>query len=47
MAEFCYNNAEQATIGCSPFFAMYGYNPKIEIDIADNGSGEKPPAAKD
>ena len=46
MTEFCYNNAEQVTIGCSPFFAMYGYNPKIEIDIVDNGSGERPSAVK-
>ena len=47
MAEFCYNNTEQATISCSLFFAMYGYNPKIEVDIVDNGSGEGPPAVKD
>ena len=46
MAEFCYNNTEQVTISCSLFFVMYGYNPKIKVDIMNNGLGERPPAVK-
>ena len=28
MAQFAYNSAIQETIGMSPFFANYGYNPE-------------------
>lgn len=30
MAEFAYNNAYQASIDSSPFYANYGYHPKID-----------------
>ena len=33
LAEFSYNNAQHSTIGCSPFYANYGYNPQFSVDI--------------
>ena len=33
LAEFSYNNAQHATIGCSPFYANYGYNPHFTVDL--------------
>ena len=32
-AEFSYNNAQHASIGCSPFYANYGYNPRFNVDL--------------
>ena len=33
LAEFSYNNAQHVSIGCSPFYANYGYNPRFTIDL--------------
>ena len=33
LAEFSYNNAQHASIGCSPFYANYGYNPRFTVDL--------------
>jgi len=33
LAEFSYNNAQHSSIGCSPFYANYGYNPKFTVDL--------------
>jgi len=33
LAEFSYNNAQHASIGCSPFYANYGYNPRFTIEL--------------
>jgi hypothetical protein len=33
LAEFSYNNAQHASIGCSPFYANYGYNPQFNVDL--------------
>ena len=33
LVEFSYNNAQHATIGCSPFFANYGYNPRFSVNL--------------
>ena len=33
MAEFAYNNAQQAAIGMSPFEADLGYSPRIPLDL--------------
>ena len=44
MAEFAINNAHQASLRCSPFFANYGYNPSFNIDI--RRSNIPVPAAK-
>jgi chemotaxis protein CheY-P-specific phosphatase CheC len=37
LAEFSYNNAYQATIKCSPFYANYGYNPAFTLEIRQPG----------
>jgi hypothetical protein len=37
MAEFAYNNSYQASIGTTPFRALYGYDPTIEINVDENG----------
>ena len=34
--EYSYNNSRSASIGISPFRAMYGYNPEIRFDVADD-----------
>jgi hypothetical protein len=31
--EFSYNNAQHASIGCSPFYANYGFNPRFNVDL--------------
>ena len=33
LAEFSYNNAQHVSIGCSPFYANYGYNPRFSIEL--------------
>jgi len=44
-AEFAYANSEHSTLGVSPFKALYGYDPKIEIIAADGVlEGEVPDA---
>ena len=46
LAEFSYNNAQHTSIGCSPFYANYGYNPRFTIDL--NRFDKYPvPAAKE
>jgi Chromo (CHRromatin Organisation MOdifier) domain len=35
MAEFSYNNSVQATTGMTPFFAMYGRHPEIDVDLSE------------
>ena len=33
LAEFSYNNTQHASIGCSPFYANYGYNAQFNVDL--------------
>ena len=33
LAEFSYNNSRQASLGCSPFYANYGYNPTFTLNL--------------
>ena len=33
LAEFSYNNAQHTSIGCSPFYANYGYNPWFNVEL--------------
>jgi hypothetical protein len=45
-AEYCCNNAVNATTGISPFFALMGYNPDFHIRSEDvSTSGEVPAAS--
>ena len=47
LAEFAYQNALHSSIGCSPFFACYGYNPRMDVSVEDNTTEGEVPAAKD
>src|SRR5436190_22491576 len=47
LAEFSYNNAHQATIKCSPFYANYGLNPRFTVDPRKTDPTISAPAAKD
>ncbi len=47
LAEFVYINAKQATLGCSPFYAMSGYNASIHYDVEDNAWEGEIPTAKE
>ena len=47
IAEFAYMNSQQSSIGCSPFFAMYGYNPEIHWEAGDGSLEGEVPAAKE
>jgi transposase InsO family protein len=44
-AEFAYNNSDHASLGASPFFALYGYHPRTDIDVEDNVPGGEVPTA--
>jgi len=44
-AEFAYNNSDHASLGCSPFFALYGFHPRIDIDVESDVPGGEVPAA--
>jgi hypothetical protein len=46
VAEFAYNNAENATIGTSPFRALLGYDPNFQVRLNSVAEREAP-AAKD
>jgi len=35
LAEFAYNNSHHNAIGCSPFYAHMGRNPRMEFEFAD------------
>lgn len=39
VAEFAYNATYHSAIGMSPFYANYGYHPRMAIDIFDNPVG--------
>ena len=37
LAEFSYNNSTHETTGHSPFYLLYGYQPTIDVSLADAG----------
>ena len=45
LAEFSYNNAYQATIKCSLFYANYGYHPRFSVDPRNPKIENATPAA--
>ena len=47
LAEFAYQNVVHSSLGCSPFYAGYGYNPKMKVSIEDNTTEGEVQAAKD
>jgi len=44
LAEFVYNNAKNASTGMSPFYANYGYHPRITLRILSDKEHENPVA---
>lgn len=46
LAEFTYNNSAHSTIGCSPFYALYGYHPVIRANIGGDVPGGEAPNAQ-
>ncbi len=47
VAEYVYQNAENKTLGCNPFYAMMGYNPEFELSTEDGTPRGEVPAAKE
>ena len=47
IAEFAYRQSQHSTIGCSPFKAMYGYDPVLELRPEDEATEGEVPAAKE
>ena len=47
LAQFAYNNSRNHTTGMSPSRLLHGFNCEICIDVADNVSERRIPAAKD
>ena len=47
LAQFVYQVSYQSTLGCSPFYCMYGYNPEIRYEVGDDIAVERVPAAKE
>lgn len=45
LAEFTYNNSAHSTTGVSPFWALYGFHPTIELHVEDNVPEREAPAA--
>jgi hypothetical protein len=45
LAEFTYNNSVHSTTGISPFFAAYGMNPEIRVNVEDAIAGGEAVAA--
>src|SRR5262245_1789076 len=44
LAKFSYNNAQQASTGCSPFYANYGFHSQFTINVPPS---ESVPAARE
>jgi len=36
LAEYTYNNSVHSQTGTTPFFAQYGYNPEIRVNVVDD-----------
>ena len=47
LAEFSYNNAFQASLKCSPFYANYGLHPRFNVEVLRSKVSAQVPAAKD
>ena len=45
LAEFIYNNSVHSSIGVSPFFAVYGMNLEIRLNVEDAITGGEAVAA--
>lgn len=45
LAEFTYNSSRHSTTGLTPFFALMGYHPRMEIDARDSVAEREAPTA--
>ena len=46
LAKFAYNNTKYSTIGVSPFYACYGFHPRLEYEVKADDSSSIPAASK-
>ena len=47
VAEFAYMQSQHKTLRCSPFYAMYGYHPTLELTTEDDAPTKEVPEAKE
>ena len=47
VAEFAYMQSQHKTLGCSPFYATYGYHPTLELTTEDGAPTGEVPKAKE
>ena len=47
VAEFAYMQSQHKTLGCSPFYATYGYHPTLELTTEDGAPTGEVPEAKE
>lgn len=40
LAAFCYDDSEQSSLKTTPFFANYGFHPRLDITEPDEGRHE-------
>jgi len=46
LAEFAYNNSKHASTQVSPFYANYGYHPRLSVEITKSQETQHNPAAE-
>ena len=47
VAEFAYMQSQHKTLGCSPFYTIYGYHPTLKLTTKDGAPTGEVPEAKE